>query len=190
MVRLTRAALISAAILAITPVYASAATETAAACSIAPEALHRFELSADPAAVPEQAFLEDGETERTLADWQGRPVVLNFWATWCPPCVKEMPALDALNAALAADGIDVLTVSNDFGGVDVVRKFYAANGIEHLPALTDQRGRLAQAFKLPGLPTTILIDRAGREIARVVGPAEWDDPTVASFLRACLAPAA
>ncbi len=190
MARWTFAALISAAILAITPVYASAASEAAAACLPAPEALPRFELSVDPADVPDQSFLDEGETERTLADWRGRPVVLNFWATWCPPCVKEMPALDALNASLAADGIDVLTVSNDFGGLPAVQKFYMANGIEHLPALTDQRGRLAQAFKLPGLPTTILIDRSGREVARVVGPAEWDDPTVANFLRACLAPEA
>ena len=161
----------------------------AAACTAAPDALAKYEASE---AIPPDglvAFLKDGEREVTLSDWRGKGVVMNFWATWCAPCVAEMPALDALRADLADHGIDVLAVSTDFGGAEAVRAFYARNGIRHLPVLTDARSRMAQSVGVFGLPTTILFDAEGRQVGRVVGPAEWDAPEAAAFLRACLSPA-
>lgn len=159
-------------------------------CAAVPDALAKFQPS--DAAAPESlvAFLKDGEREVTLADWRGKGIVVNFWATWCAPCVEEMPALDALHADLAGDGIAVLAVSSDLGGADVVRTFYERNGIVHLAVLTDTRSRMGQSLGVFGLPTTIVFDAGGREVGRVLGPAEWDAPEIAAFLRTCLAPAA
>jgi thiol-disulfide isomerase/thioredoxin len=177
---------LAALIVMISPAVARA---EAAGCAAVPDALAKYEAS--EAAQPDSsvAFLKDGEREVRLSEWRGKGIVMNFWATWCAPCVAEMPALDALHGGLADHGIDVLAVSNDFGGADVVRGFYAKHGIEHLPVLTDARSRMAQSVGVLGLPTTILFDAEGREVGRVLGPAEWDTPEVAAFLRACLSPA-
>lgn len=158
-------------------------------CANPPAALGALDLAESVAPAPEVSFLADGELSRTLADYRGRGVVLNFWATWCPPCVKEMPALDALHADVADAGIDVLALSSDFGGADSVRQFYEVNSIRNLAVLTEARQAVSMAFEIPGLPTTVLLDAEGREVGRLVGPAEWDEPEVADFLRRCLSPA-
>jgi thiol-disulfide isomerase/thioredoxin len=182
--------LVFASLVALIVMISSAvARAEAAACAAVPDALAKYEAS--EAAQPDSgvAFLQDGEREVTLSEWRGKGIVMNFWATWCAPCVAEMPALDALRADLAEHGIDVLAVSTDFGGADAVRAFYAGNGIEHLPVLTDARSRMAQSVGVFGLPTTVLFDAEGREVGRVLGPAEWDAPEVAAFLRTCLSAA-
>lgn len=177
------AGMLMAAIVAITPVHASAA-----GCGAPPAALARLTATGAGTTVPDEAFFDDGDRARTLAEYRGRGIVLNFWATWCAPCVEEMPALDRLRKALADAGIEVLAVSEDFQGAPVVRKFHAEKAIRHLPILVDKRQKLARSVNLPGLPTTLLIDRAGREVARLVGAAAWDAPEAVAFLRRCLAP--
>lgn len=173
---------------AIVAIWASHASAEPDRCAAAPEGMGHFQTAGEGAEAPDQAFLRDGTEEVTLADYRGRGVVLNFWATWCAPCVQEMPGLDALHAALAKAGVDVLAVSADLGGAKTVERFYSKSGIDNLPVLLDQRGRLANALRVHGLPTTILIDADGRERGRVVGTAHWDAPDVAAFLRACLSP--
>jgi thiol-disulfide isomerase/thioredoxin len=140
-------------------------------------------ISTDTSEFP---FLVDGETERTLANYRGRGVVINFWATWCAPCVREMPALDRLSAELANDRIAVLALSADYAGAPIVRKFYDKNGINNLEVMVDLKGQVARSFKVPGLPTTIMLGADGREAGRVLGIAEWDAPETISFLRGCL----
>jgi thiol-disulfide isomerase/thioredoxin len=120
----------------------------------------------------------------------GQGVVLNFWATWCPPCVAEMPALDRLHALLAVQRIAVLAASQDRGGMAAVRPFYERTGLRHLAIWFDPRGAAGRAFAIRGLPTTIIIDRAGNELARLEGPAEWDAPAMVARLRALLPAAA
>jgi thiol-disulfide isomerase/thioredoxin len=119
----------------------------------------------------------------------GQGVVLNFWATWCPPCVIEMPALDRLHAMVAPQRILVLAASQDRGGLDAVRPFYERIGLRNLAIWFDPRGAAGRAFGIRGLPTTIIIDRAGNELARLEGPAEWDVPAMVARLRALLPPA-
>ena len=121
-----------------------------------------------------------------LGQWKGKGVVLNFWATWCAPCVKEMPALDRLRDILKADGIEVLAVSEDREGLPVASKFHDTNKLQSLAVMADPKGALLRAFKAQGLPTTVLIDRQGREIGRVTGAAEWDAPATVGFLKGCL----
>ena len=122
---------------------------------------------------PDIIFFEDGTTERRLADYAGHPIVLNFWATWCAPCVSEMPDLEALRLAYIGDGIEVLSINEDRTGMDKINPFYAKTGIVHLP-------------KMVALPTTILFDGQGLRLGEVVGTARWGDEKTQQSLRACL----
>jgi thiol-disulfide isomerase/thioredoxin len=158
------------------------------ACAAPAAVFKRFERQARGEPAPAGPFFENGETERTFADFRGKALVVNFWATWCPPCVKEMPALDRLRAAVAAEGIEVLAVSNDRGGASVVRSFYQRNQINALAVLIDQASALSRALNVLGLPTTVLFDTDGREVGRVLGTAEWDSEPTVAFLRSCLKP--
>jgi peroxiredoxin len=127
----------------------------------------------------------DGDRHR-LSDYRGQVVFLNFWATWCVPCVAEMPALDRLRAHLAGRGIEVLALSSDRGGAAVVRAFFAKHGIEHLPVTLDQGLSAARALGVQGLPTTVLIDGTGRDRGRLVGAAEWDSQDAIALVEDCL----
>ncbi len=125
-------------------------------------------------ATPAAATFIDAEGEtRSLADFKGQGIVVNLWATWCVPCVAEMPALQALARAVEKDRIAVLPLSSDRGGAAVVRRFYARNDIQGLAVWLDPKGEAARAWGARGLPTTLIIDREGREVARVEGAVEW-----------------
>ena len=126
--------------------------------------------------------LPDG-SERTIADYIGRGVVLNLWATWCVPCVAEMPALDALAAAVANAGVVILPISSDRGGAAAVQAFYSAHNITHLPVLLDPSGAAARALEARGIPTTLLIDKSGHERARMEGAAAWDSPASIAMVK-------
>jgi thiol-disulfide isomerase/thioredoxin len=136
--------------------------------------------------MPEIRF-EDGEgNENTLADFRGRTVLLNVWATWCVPCREEMPTLDRLQAELGGPGFEVVALSIDRAGPDAVREFYSEIGIENLALHIDPSARAMFALGVVGLPTTILIDREGNELGRLVGPAEWDSPEMTEFMRSTI----
>ena len=122
-------------------------------------------------------------TVRSLSDYAGKAVVLNMWATWCVPCVREMPALDDLAALVAKDGIVVLPVSSDRGGAAVVQKFYADRGIKNLPVLLDPRSQMAHQLGVNGIPTTLLIDRGGNELGWLEGAADWSSTDAVTVVR-------
>ncbi len=120
------------------------------------------------------------------ARWRTIPasaVVLNLWATWCVPCVREMPALDDLAGLVARDGVVVLPVSSDRGGADTVQRFYADRGIRNLPVLLDPQSRMAHGLGVSGIPTTLLIDRDGRELAWLEGAADWSSADAVTVVR-------
>ena len=145
-----------------------------------------FVIHEAPRPLPEIRF-EDGNGEAlTLADLRGKTVLLNIWATWCVPCREEMPTLDALEAELGGPSFEVVPLSVDRAGPEVVRKFYAEIGIEHLGLYIDASMRASFDLQAPGLPTTLLIDSEGRELGRLVGPAEWDTPEMIAFLKSHL----
>ena len=156
--------------------------------AFAPKGLQNFKATIPPKPIPSVAFLDGAAKNRTLKDYLGRGVVLNFWATWCGPCVREMPHLDRLNALIRKNGIDVLVMSEDRNGAKLVEKFFQINGLKHLLPLRDPKGKLMRRLAVRGLPTTILIDSLGREVGRVVGPVEWDKPDVVAFIRRLLTP--
>jgi len=124
---------------------------------------------------------------RNLADFKGKVVLLNIWATWCGPCRNEMPALDRLQAGLGGSDFEVVALSIDRGGMDAVRKFFADIGIGTLAMYLDSSGQALRTLSALGLPTTLLIDREGREIGRLIGPADWDSPEMVEFVRCVVA---
>ena len=140
-------------------------------------------LTDPPAPAAEQGFTDADGKPVSIADFKGKGLVLNLWATWCVPCVAEMPALDALSEILAKDNILVVPLSSDRGGTPVVRKFYAAHSILHLGVWLDPRGVAARGWGARGLPTTLIIDREGHERARLEGGAEWASDEAAATIR-------
>jgi thiol-disulfide isomerase/thioredoxin len=127
-----------------------------------------------PQELPEVKFEDATGKERTLADWKGKVVLLNLWATWCLPCRKEMPALDRLQQALGSDAFEVVALSVDRAGLSGARKFLGEAKAEKLALYADPTARMAGTLRAAGLPASLLIDRQGREIGRLLGPAEWD----------------
>lgn len=127
-----------------------------------------------------------GEPVR-LADFQGRVVLVNLWATWCAPCVREMPSLDRLQARLGRD-LTILALSEDRGGARVVDPFLEKLGLGKLAIYLDPKGAVGQAFAVRGLPTSLLIDRDGNIRARLEGAAEWDAPAMIETLQQYLDP--
>ena len=133
--------------------------------------------------VPEIHFVDGDGRAMTLANFRGRAVLLNIWATWCVPCRKEMPTLDRLQAKLGGPNFQVVTLSIDRKGIPVVKQFYKELGLKSLGIYVDQSGNAASVLGAIGIPTTLLIDRKGREIGRKVGPAVWDSPDVIDVIR-------
>ncbi len=140
-----------------------------------------------PRPLPEAGFLDAAGAAASLADFRGKGVVLNLWATWCAPCVAEMPALQRLARLVRQDGIMVLPLSSDRGGVPVVRAFYDRLALKDLGIWLDPRGAAARAWGARGLPTTLLIGRDGLERARLEGEADWGAAEVVAQVRALLA---
>ena len=136
-----------------------------------------------PSVPPDIEFRTADGTTQTLSAFRGHGRVINFWATWCAPCVAEMPALESLAKALAPAGIAVMPLSSDRGGAEVVATWYRTHGITALPVLLDPKGQGARAFGSKGIPTTVVINRAGLLVARLEGAADWGDEKAAVFLR-------
>lgn len=137
--------------------------------------------------LPAIEFVDDTGQPLTLAAFEGRTVILNVWATWCAPCRAEMPTLDRLESQLGGDSFSVVALSIDRDGVAAVKAFFDELGIQHLKIYVDQTGGAGPSLRITGLPTTLLIDPGGREIGRLIGPAEWDSPGMLAFLKARLA---
>jgi len=135
---------------------------------------------------PDLPLTDDKGQVLTLADFRGQLLLINFWATWCAPCRAEMPSLDRLHQSLAGDDFQVIAISIDRQGPGVVRPFLDDVGVHDLPVLYDPKGALSRAWGVFGLPVTILVDKEGREVARMTGPAEWDSPESEAVIRAAL----
>ncbi|MDX8501872.1 TlpA disulfide reductase family protein [Mesorhizobium sp. VK4C] len=153
----------------------------------AAEAPQNFAVLDTPAAVRQISFADAAGQPKTLADYSGKVVLLNIWATWCAPCRKEMPTLDRLQAELGGPDFEVVALSMDRKGLDVVKKFYAEIGITHLALNIDTSAKAMFTLGAVGLPMTLLIDRDGKEIGRLIGPAEWDAPDMVAFIRGRIA---
>lgn len=116
-----------------------------------------------------------------LSSLKGKVVLLNFWATWCPPCREEIPSMMKLNSAMAGKPFQMIAVSIDEGGVAAIDSFFSSSGLS-LPAYTDPEGKAAKAYGITGVPETFIIDKKGVIVKKVVGGLAWDSAEVAGFL--------
>jgi thiol-disulfide isomerase/thioredoxin len=143
-----------------------------------------------PKLLPNLSFRDADGNAKTLADWRGRTLVLNLWATWCVPCRKEMPALEALQAKLGSDRFEVVTVNIDTRDPEKPRAWLKDVGIDKLTYYADNTAKvfqdLKQIGKAFGMPTTLIVDPAGCEIAALAGPAEWASDDAIKLVQAAI----
>lgn len=131
-------------------------------------------------------FLDENGKPVTLEAFRGKVVLLNLWATWCVPCREEMPALDRLQAQRGGPDFQVVAVAQDRGGRDKVDKFLAEIGAKGITPYLDTSMKSARAWTAVGLPTSLLIDRQGREVGRLVGGADWSAPEALALVDALI----
>ena len=149
---------------------------------------HRgFAMHKKPQTVPAIAFQDgDGRAVGPTA-LRGKVVVLNLWATWCAPCREEMPTLDRLQGQLGGKDFEVVALSVD-QNVELARKFFKQINVKNLRVYIDTSSDSLDKLKVLGLPVTLLLDRNGRELGRLVGPTQWDSPEMVEFLRSVIGP--
>ncbi len=149
--------------------------------AVAQEPSRNFIVHEAPKPIAAIRFEDADGQSRSLTDFRGKVVLLNIWATWCVPCRKEMPTLDRLQAKLGGAGFEVVALSID-RRMDAVRKFFAEVGIQKLAIYLDSSAKATRELGAVGLPTTLLLDREGREVGRLIGPAEWDSLAMVEFI--------
>lgn len=145
-----------------------------------------FVVKADRKPVPEIGFLPENGGETSLKAWKGRVVLVNLWATWCAPCREEMPSLARLQTEMGSPDFEVVAIAVDRKGLEASGKFLKEVGATALKLYADPSTELLGKFQAVGLPSSILIDREGREIGRLAGPAEWDSPDAKALIKAAI----
>jgi thiol-disulfide isomerase/thioredoxin len=151
-------------------------------------------MATAPLRLPDLSFEDADGKPKKLSDWRGKTVLLNLWATWCVPCRKEMPALDALQTRLGGKDFEVVAVNIDTRDSDKPRNFLKEANLTRLGYFSDQKAKVFQDLKnigrALGMPTSVLIDAQGCEIATIAGPAEWGSDDAIKLIKAAVQPAA
>lgn len=136
---------------------------------------------------PNFGFLDPDGGKKTLQDFAGRPLLVNLWATWCTPCVAEMPTLDRVAAAYGPKGLAVLTISQDSQGLKVVKPFFKKHGLPHLKGWADPENLLGFDYATGLLPTSVLYDAQGKEMLRVIGAMDWEGAEAKGLIESAIA---
>jgi thiol-disulfide isomerase/thioredoxin len=150
-------------------------------------------MATKPLQLPDLVFADADGTPKKLSDWRGKTLLVNLWATWCVPCRKEMPALDALQAKLGGANFEVVAINIDTRDPDKPRSFLKDANLTRLGYFNDPKAKVFQDLKgvgrALGMPTSVLVDAAGCEIATIAGPAEWAGDDAVKLVKAALPPA-
>ncbi|SLN64258.1 Thiol:disulfide interchange protein TlpA [Pseudoruegeria aquimaris] len=157
--------------------------DTAAVEAMRDGDMKKLMFHAEPKPVSAVPFTDPEGGSHALSDYAGKYALVNFWATWCAPCRKEMPSLDRLQAALEGEAFEVVTIATGRNPQPAIDKFFRQAEISNLPVLLDPNMALARETGVLGLPVTILLDPEGREIARLIGDAEWDSESAIAIMR-------
>lgn len=142
-----------------------------------------FVPSSASASAFDMPFVNKNQQQVNLNQFKGKPLVVNFWATWCPVCVKKMGTLNRFAEKFQANGGEVLAISQDSGGLSTVQSYYARNGYKNLPIYLEPSGQLSNAFGVQGLPTSIFIDAQGKEVGRLEGGVDWENPAITELIQ-------
>ena len=145
--------------------------------------MEQFTVIDNPLPAPRVPLLNGAGSQVFLSDFKGKVVLVNFWATWCAPCVREMPGIDKLQAKLGGKDFTVVAVNEDRGGVARAKPFLEKLGTTNLAIYVDSKMAMMRAFKVRGLPSSFLLDREGRIVGKLEGIAEWDTPEVEDLIR-------
>jgi len=149
--------------------------------------MKKLAIAETPVAMPDVPVTDAAGAAHVLSEYKGKYILVNFWATWCAPCRKEMPQLDALQQDLNGADFSVVLVAVGHNPLPTINKFFADAGIDHLETLLDPKQKLAREAGVLGLPVTALLNRDGLEIARAQGEVDWHSPEALAFLRAVIA---
>ena len=145
--------------------------------------MKKMTIANNTTSAPKTIFFDTGGKELTLNDFKGRLTLVNFWATWCAPCRKEMPSLEVLSNQIGGDTFQVVPIATMRSSEEAVKKFFNDNNIIDLPKFRDPKGYLARASGVAALPLTILLDRNGNEISRLIGDADWAQDETIEFIK-------
>ncbi|MCP4207470.1 MAG: TlpA family protein disulfide reductase [Shimia sp.] len=148
--------------------------------------MRKLNFHSAPKEVSQKTFISEEGGEATLADYTGKVVLLNFWATWCAPCRHEMPMLSTLQSELGGDDFEVVTLATGRNMVPAMQKFFNEIDVTNLPLHRDPKQVIAREMAVFGLPATIIMDRDGREIARLQGDADWSSENARAILQAVI----
>ncbi len=151
-------------------------------------------MATTPLQLPDLAFDDANGQPRKLSDWRGKTVLVNLWATWCVPCRKEMPALDRLQEKLSGPNFEVVAINIDTRDPEKPKNFLKDTKLTRLGYFSDKNAKVFQELKAIGralgMPTSVLVDGSGCEIATIAGPAEWDSDDAIKLIKAAVGPAA
>lgn len=163
--------------------------DVAAAQAVVNGDMKKMVFHADPKAVGTADFMTFDEQPLNLSDWQGKWVLVNFWATWCAPCRHEMPMLSELQTELGGDDFEVLTIATSRNPPAKMEDFFAEIGVDNLPLHRDPQSTLARQMAVLGLPVTLILNPDGEEVARLTGDANWSGDDARAVLDALMAEA-
>jgi thiol-disulfide isomerase/thioredoxin len=169
------------------PAAAPAASAGKVTRALATGALTAFVVKPKRPVVAELKFTDASGQAKSLGDWRGRVVLVNLWATWCAPCRKEMPSLAALQRQMGSKDFQVVAISLDRKGAAAAGAFLAETKATDLALYLDQSGATLEQLQAIGLPASVLIDRQGNEIGRMLGPADWSSPEAVALIKAAIA---
>jgi len=150
--------------------------------------MRKLVFHSEPKEVSDATFLNEAEADMTLADLNGKYILLNFWATWCAPCREEMPGLNTLQNELGSDTFEVVTIATGRNPVPAINRFFDEIGVDALPKYRDPKQQLGRGMGIFGLPITVILNPEGQEIARLRGDAHWDSDSAKAIITALTAP--
>ncbi|WP_372884288.1 TlpA disulfide reductase family protein [Shimia sp.] len=165
------------------PASQGTAPDMSAAAALREGDMKKLSFHSEPRAISSQSFVTIEDGSGTLADYRGKVVLVNFWATWCAPCRKEMPMLAELQRRLGGEDFQVVTIATGRNPLPAMQAFFAEIGVDNLPLHRDPKQEIARDMAVLGLPASVLIDRQGREIARMTGDADWSGASALAILR-------
>lgn len=164
------------------PATTGGSADMTAAAELRTGDMKKLNFHPEPRPASSKPFVTPDESTVSLEDYRGKVVLLNFWATWCPPCRKEMPMLEEIARDLNGDDFAVVTLATGRNAQHAITAFFNEIGVETLPEYRDPTQDIAREMAVLGLPVTVLIDREGREIARMTGDADWSSESARAVL--------